>query len=96
MNIYKGLTTLYSTTTLAADDDEDTLTFYTAISTSSSLVGNKEIDIRLSQNYIESLSDEKLVELTNKLDEKEIEINNKKMEVKLDQEKPVVKIYKKI
>lgn len=97
MLIEEFLTTLYSVTTSLVDDiDEDLLSsLCTSTSTTSSMFGYSNINITIAKNYIESLPEEKLVKLAQELDNKETEIKSKNMILNLDDNKPVVKVYKK-
>lgn len=90
IDLLSAITTMYSTTTTLGEGNEDLASTSIALSTTSSLVDLPTINIEIAQNYMDSLTNEQLVELIDELENTEIEIT-KNTVLDMNEEKPVVK-----
>jgi hypothetical protein len=96
-----GLTdtlTLMSTTSSLSNDEDINNTLTTTatglISTATTSVSSPRVHIDLANRYIESLSDQQLVELDRRLEEKELEFTVD--EKNNSEDNTNVKVYKKV
>ena len=75
LNGLEILTTCYSVTTTSSGDSEkinELYTTLTSVSSTISTIAPFRLDINITNDYMSSLSDKQLVEMENKLQEKEL------------------------